>query len=202
MSHIICWVLPTLGIASSTVFSEMDPFLFYFLRIIVDHSVFVFVRGVFAKSGVCVRVPHHVGHFLSIFGCVYDYRGSTFVCREYDDRVVFIQCLYSNPLCLADVRLREFNSFDGTYNLPSEFFCRVLCHVFRDYLSTGYDFFDWEGSRSNGKVLTFTNYRSFIITDLPIAQVHYPPVCVYVGVCHFFLTLRCVVKSFELALLS
>ena len=27
----------------------------------------MFVHGVFAKSGVRVRIPHHVGHFLSIF---------------------------------------------------------------------------------------------------------------------------------------
>ena len=85
------------------------------------------MHGVFAKSGVRVRVPHHVGHFLSILGSVNDYRGSTFVCRKYDDGVVFFQCLYSNPLSLADVRFREFSSFDGTYNLPSEFFCHVFC---------------------------------------------------------------------------
>ena len=46
----------------------------------------------------------------------------------------------------------------------------------------------------------FTKYRSFIITDLPIAQVQYPPVCVNVGVCHFFLSLR--FECLELALLS
>ena len=92
------------------------------------------MRGVFAKSGVRVRIPHH--------GSVYNYRGSTFVCKEYDDGVVFFQCLCSYPLPLADVRFREFSLFDGTYNLPSEFFCRDLCHVFRDYLRTGYDFFD------------------------------------------------------------
>ena len=30
--------------------------------------------------------------------------------------------------------------------------CACLCHIFRDYLSAGYDFFDREGSRSNGEV--------------------------------------------------
>ena len=70
----------------------------------------MFVHGVFAKSGVRVRIPHHVGHFLSIFGSVYNYRGSTFVCREYDDGVVCFQCLCSHPLPLADVRFREFSS--------------------------------------------------------------------------------------------
>ena len=49
--------------------------------------------GVFAESGVRVHIPHCVGRFLSIFGSVHDYRGSTFVCREYDDGVVFFQCL-------------------------------------------------------------------------------------------------------------
>ena len=102
----------------------------------------MFVHGVFAKSGVRVRIPHHVSHFLSIFGSVYNYRGSTFVCREYDDGVVFFQCLCTYPLPVADVRFREFSSFDGTYNLLSAFFCRDLCHVFHDYLGTGYDFFD------------------------------------------------------------
>ena len=86
------------------------------------------MRGVFAKSG------------------------STFVCSEYDDGVVCFQYLCSNPVSLADVRFWEFSLFDGTYNLPSEFFCHSLCHVFRNYLSTGYDFFDREGSQSNGKV--------------------------------------------------
>ena len=90
------------------------------------------MRGVFAKCGVRVCVPHHVGHFLSIFGSVHDYHGSTFVCRKYDDGVVFFQCLCSYSLPLADVRFRDISSFDGTYNLPSEFFCRGLCHVFRD----------------------------------------------------------------------
>ena len=36
------------------------------------------MHGVFAKFGVLVHVPHHVGHFLSIFGSVHDYRDSTF----------------------------------------------------------------------------------------------------------------------------
>ena len=90
------------------------------------------MHGVFAKFGVRVRVPHHVGNFLSVFGSVHDYRGSTFVCRKYDDGVVFFQCLYNYPLPLADVKLWDISSFDGTYNLPSEFFCRGLCHVFRD----------------------------------------------------------------------
>ena len=90
------------------------------------------MHGIFAKFGVGVRVPHHVGNFLSIFGSVHDYHGSTFVCRKYDDGVFFFQCLYNYPLPLADVRLWDISSFDGTYNLPSEFFCRGLCHVFRD----------------------------------------------------------------------
>ena len=55
------------------------------------------MHGIFAKSAVRVRVPHHVGHFLSIFGSVHDYRGSTFVYREYDYGVVFFQCLCSYP---------------------------------------------------------------------------------------------------------
>ena len=55
--------------------------------------LFLFVRRVFAKSDI-----PPIGHFLSIFGSVHDYRGSTFVCKEYDDG--FSQCLYSYPLPL------------------------------------------------------------------------------------------------------
>ena len=107
--------------------------------------------GVFAKSGVRVHILRHVTHFLSIFGSVHDYRCSTFVCREYDDGVIFFSVSVELPSPLTDVKFREFSSFDGTYNLPSEFFCRGLSRVFRDYLSTDHDCFDREGSRVMAK---------------------------------------------------
>ena len=91
------------------------------------------MHGVFAKCGVRVCVPHHVGHFLSIFGSVYDYRGSTFSAGSMMMELSFFSvCVAILSLPLADVRFRDFSSFDGTFNLPSEFFCRGLCHVFRD----------------------------------------------------------------------
>ena len=87
-------------------FSEMDPFLFHFLRMLIIY--FVFVCGVFTKSGVRVRIPHHVSNFLSIFGSVHDYRGSTFVCREYDDDgvVFFSVCRATlSPLLMLHFRI-------------------------------------------------------------------------------------------------
>ena len=85
------WGSSDFGYSFQYSLCEMDPFLFHFLRVLIILCLCLCKAS--AKFGVRVRAPHHVGHFLSIFSSVHDYRDSTFVCRKYDDGVVFFQCL-------------------------------------------------------------------------------------------------------------
>ena len=69
MSHIICWVLPTLGVASSTVFSEMDPFLFYFLRML--NILFLYLCVASLLSLVYVFVSPTMSVIFSLYSVVF-----------------------------------------------------------------------------------------------------------------------------------
>ena len=72
--------------------SEMDPFLFHFLRMLIILFLYLCVGSFLSLVYVFVSPTMSVIFSLDIRQ-FHDYRGSTFVCREYDDGLVCFQCL-------------------------------------------------------------------------------------------------------------
>ena len=152
--------------------------------------------GVFAKSGVRVRTPHHVGHF-RLYSVVFVITVALPLFAESVMEFAFLSVSLSLLLMLHVGSLAGLMVFTSS-PLSSSVAVSVMYFATTSLLAM----ISSTGRVVMAKFKPLLKYSSFIITDLPIAQVHYPPVCVYVGVCHFFLSLRFVVKSLELALLS
>ena len=70
--------------------SEMDPFLFHFLSMLIILFLCLCMGSLLSLVYLFVSPTMSV-IFLSIFGSVYNYRGSTFVCRK----VWWWSCLFS-----------------------------------------------------------------------------------------------------------
>ena len=85
-------------------FPETDPFLFYFLRMLIILFLYLCVASLLSLVYVFVFVSHTMSVIFSIFGSVHDYCGSTFVCRSMMMELSFFSVCITilSPLLMLD----------------------------------------------------------------------------------------------------
>ena len=162
----------------------MDPFLFHFLRMLISLFLYVYVGSLLSLVYVFVSPT------MSVIFILYSVVFIINVALPLFARSMMIKFFFSvcratlSPLLILDLRSLDRLMVRTTSPQSSSATVSVM------YLAT--TLVPAMISSTRRIVRVMAKYRSFIITNLPGAQVHYPPVC------HFVLSLRFVVSFSKL----